>query len=192
MARAPQRSAGIDVGGLLARSNRGVEARDARDKAALQTPATQAAQSYAALEQKAALYDKLARGELDDNEERYEVDFLRKGDWCDAGPSGQRHGDGQEAGPAGRPAAAAAAGAIDSAGEAVLRSRGLVSSDMEQERQRRSWEEEELRRHAQVRQEAGGRRPLDHWAACTPRCAVLHSLTADDGLLLLRVLQLRT
>lgn len=37
--------------------------------------------SYAALEKKAALYDKLVRGEISDEEdqEKYSVDFLRKG-----------------------------------------------------------------------------------------------------------------
>lgn len=39
------------------------------------------ADSYAALEKKAELYDKLVRGELPDEEEKekYSVDFLRKG-----------------------------------------------------------------------------------------------------------------
>ena len=42
---------------------------------------TDGSASYAALEKKAQLYEKLARGELSDEDERekYNVDFLRKG-----------------------------------------------------------------------------------------------------------------
>lgn len=49
-----------------------------RDREQLQTPALQMQQSYSALERKAALYDKLARGNASDEEEKYEVDFFRK------------------------------------------------------------------------------------------------------------------
>ena len=45
----------------------------------VQTPADRLAQSYAALEQKAELYDRLASGQHDDEEDEYNVDFLRKG-----------------------------------------------------------------------------------------------------------------
>ena len=45
----------------------------------MQTPADQLAQSSAALEQKAKLYDKLASGQHDDEDDVYNVDFLRKG-----------------------------------------------------------------------------------------------------------------
>ncbi|XP_026389574.1 uncharacterized protein At4g18257-like isoform X2 [Papaver somniferum] len=59
--------------------NSGVEARAHKDK--LELKAVQdGSVSYAALERKAALYDKLARGELPDEEEgeKYCVDFFSK------------------------------------------------------------------------------------------------------------------
>ncbi|MCL7037657.1 hypothetical protein MKW94_017659 [Papaver nudicaule] len=61
------------------KKNSGVEARAHKDK--LELKAVQdGSVSYAALERKAALYDKLARGELPDEEEgeKYCVDFFSK------------------------------------------------------------------------------------------------------------------
>ncbi|KAL3851470.1 hypothetical protein ACJIZ3_013352 [Penstemon smallii] len=60
--------------------NSGVEARAAKDKLELKAVRDGSA-SYAALEKKAELYDKLVRGELSDEEEneKYCVDFFRKG-----------------------------------------------------------------------------------------------------------------
>eukprot|EP00850_Spirogloea_muscicola_P019745 SM000198S05316 [mRNA] locus=s198:204581:205851:+ [translate_table: standard] len=59
--------------------NPGVEARAHRDR--LQLKPTDGSNVYAALERKAALYEKLQRGEAPDEEEKekYSVDFLRKG-----------------------------------------------------------------------------------------------------------------
>lgn len=45
----------------------------------LQTDKDKLNDSYAALERKAELYDKLSRGQYDDDEEQYNVDFLSKG-----------------------------------------------------------------------------------------------------------------
>ena len=45
----------------------------------LQTDTDKLNDSYAALERKAALYDKLSQGRFDDDEEQYNVDFLQKG-----------------------------------------------------------------------------------------------------------------
>jgi hypothetical protein len=66
--------AGIDVASI---KNPGVEAREARDKQ-LQLKSTgsgteRLAESSAALQRKAQLYERLARGEEDDEHERYEV-----------------------------------------------------------------------------------------------------------------------
>ena len=47
--------------------------------AMLQTDKDKLNDSYAALERKAELYDKLSRGQYDDDEEQYNVDFLSKG-----------------------------------------------------------------------------------------------------------------
>jgi hypothetical protein len=44
-----------------------------------QTPAARLAESYSALERKAKLYDKLASGQHDDEDDLYNVDFVRKG-----------------------------------------------------------------------------------------------------------------
>ncbi|XP_041024167.1 uncharacterized protein At4g18257-like [Juglans microcarpa x Juglans regia] len=59
--------------------NSGVDARAHKDKLELKA-AKDGSASYAALERKAALYDKLVRGELSDEEdkEKYCVDFFRK------------------------------------------------------------------------------------------------------------------
>ncbi|XP_057747723.1 uncharacterized protein At4g18257-like [Arachis stenosperma] len=60
--------------------NSGVEARDHKDKLELKA-VNDGSVSYAALERKAELYEKLVRGELSDEEdqEKYCVDFFRKG-----------------------------------------------------------------------------------------------------------------
>eukprot|EP00958_Prasinococcus_capsulatus_P017298 scaffold1945_cov395-Prasinococcus_capsulatus_cf.AAC.3 len=51
--------------------------RDANAPVTLDEPLQK--DSYQALERKAALYDKLARGHAEDDEETYNVDFFRKG-----------------------------------------------------------------------------------------------------------------
>ncbi|KAL8460894.1 hypothetical protein ACS0TY_032409 [Phlomoides rotata] len=60
--------------------NSGVDARAAKDKIELKAVQDGSA-SYAALEKKAEIYNKLMRGELSDgeDEEKYCVDFFRKG-----------------------------------------------------------------------------------------------------------------
>ncbi|XP_022720289.1 uncharacterized protein At4g18257-like [Durio zibethinus] len=60
--------------------NSGVDARALKDKLELKA-VNDGSVSYAALEKKAELYDKLVRGELSDEEdkEKYCVDFFRKG-----------------------------------------------------------------------------------------------------------------
>lgn len=60
--------------------NSGVDARALKDKLELKA-INDGSVSYAALEKKAELYDKLVRGDLSDEEdnERYCVDFFRKG-----------------------------------------------------------------------------------------------------------------
>ncbi|KAL8032282.1 hypothetical protein ABFX02_13G085600 [Erythranthe guttata] len=64
----------------FATKNSGVDARAAKDKLELKAVKDGSA-SYAALERKAELYEKLVRGELSDEEdsEKYCVDFFRKG-----------------------------------------------------------------------------------------------------------------
>ncbi|WCJ27381.1 Cytochrome b561/ferric reductase transmembrane protein family [Euphorbia peplus] len=64
----------------LTAKNAGVESRDLKDKLELKA-IKDGTNSYAALEKKAQLYDKLVRGELSDEEdsEKYCVDFFRKG-----------------------------------------------------------------------------------------------------------------
>lgn len=72
-----RRKAGLDVAALAGRSNPGVAARAAADKLELKQTTGEGAErlaaSAAALERKAALYERLARGEADDREEAYEV-----------------------------------------------------------------------------------------------------------------------
>ncbi|RWR89098.1 Cytochrom_B561 domain-containing protein [Cinnamomum micranthum f. kanehirae] len=64
---------------VFAQKNAGVDTRAHRDKLELKAVKDGSA-SYAALERKAELYDKLVRGELPDEEdkEKYCVDFFRK------------------------------------------------------------------------------------------------------------------
>ncbi|XP_065856544.1 uncharacterized protein At4g18257-like [Euphorbia lathyris] len=63
----------------LTAKNSGVESHDLKDKLELKA-IKDGSNSYAALEKKAELYDKLVRGELYDEEdkEKYCVDFFRK------------------------------------------------------------------------------------------------------------------
>jgi hypothetical protein len=64
----------------MALSNAGVAARAARDeqqRAASGSGPQRLADSAAALERKAALYERLARGEVEDEAERYEVGRCR-------------------------------------------------------------------------------------------------------------------
>ncbi|KAI6705852.1 hypothetical protein NL676_008814 [Syzygium grande] len=63
----------------FARKNSGVDARAHKDKLELKA-INDGSKSYEALERKAALYDKLVKGELSDEEdqEKYCVDFFRK------------------------------------------------------------------------------------------------------------------
>ncbi|PKA45710.1 hypothetical protein AXF42_Ash011051 [Apostasia shenzhenica] len=65
--------------GTFGHKNSGVEARDKKDKLELKA-IKDGSVSYAALERKAELYEKLANGELPDEEERekYCVDFFQK------------------------------------------------------------------------------------------------------------------
>ncbi|CAL9225908.1 unnamed protein product [Arabidopsis halleri] len=75
--RAKERIAAKDS---FSAKNSGVESRNLKDKLELKA-VKDGAVSYAALEKKAQLYDKLVRGELSDeeDEEKYCVDFSRKG-----------------------------------------------------------------------------------------------------------------
>ncbi|KAL3522670.1 hypothetical protein ACH5RR_015504 [Cinchona calisaya] len=70
----------ITANDAFSNRNSGVEARAAKDKLELKA-VNDGSASYAALERKAQLYDKLVRGELSDEEdqEKYCVDFFRKG-----------------------------------------------------------------------------------------------------------------
>lgn len=83
-----------------------------------QTTADRLTDSREALERKAALYDRIAAGTVDDDEaERYEVDFLMK---ARPGPR---------------------AGVVDTAQAAVYTATGgMVSGDMAMEQERRAWE----------------------------------------------------
>lgn len=66
---------------IIQRRNAGVDARDARDKLQLKATgegAERLAESQAALARKAQLYEKLARGEQQDDEEKYEVSLLKQ------------------------------------------------------------------------------------------------------------------
>ena len=106
--RAQQRKR-LDLG---SRANAGVAARDARDRASIQTEQSRLADSAAALERKAALYDRLASGQERAPEGQYDVDFELK-------PAPDSLG--QAAGVPGG---------------------GLVSEDMRAERARQDWEDE--------------------------------------------------
>ncbi|CAN4082045.1 unnamed protein product [Withania somnifera] len=72
--------------------NPGVDARESKDKLEMKA-IKDGSVSYAALERKAKLYDKLVRGELSDgeDEERYCVDFFRKGQEQEGSEHLQQH-----------------------------------------------------------------------------------------------------
>lgn len=146
-----RRRAGIDVSQVMQRSNAGVGDRDRVDRLELKKVAGEGAErlaeSAAALERKAALYERLARGETRDGEDHYEVDFVAKGtldeerrqeeDWLEE-RDGQRRRQGAEDGGGG--------GAVDTVGAALGSGSGMMSEDMQRERERRRWEEEEEQR----------------------------------------------
>lgn len=76
----------------FSQKNSGVEARAHKDKLELKA-VNDGSASYAALEKKAELYEKLVRGELSDeeDEEKYCVDFFRKGLEQDESQQSQAH-----------------------------------------------------------------------------------------------------
>ncbi|GLC72113.1 hypothetical protein PLESTF_001205300 [Pleodorina starrii] len=119
--------------------NAGVEERDRRDRLEVKSTADRIGECYAALERKAQLYEKLARGEVDDDDEQYEVDFLRKG----------------EEGPSGRPPPDEP---LDTMLQAVSGTGGMLSADMQRERERRNWEQEQERALADEEADARRRR----------------------------------
>ncbi|MEW5299529.1 MAG: hypothetical protein WDW36_002537 [Sanguina aurantia] len=63
----------------MSRSNTGVDDRAAKDRLHVKSTADKTSESYAALERKALLYDRIARGDVEVGDEAYEVDFQRKG-----------------------------------------------------------------------------------------------------------------
>ncbi|KIZ06610.1 hypothetical protein MNEG_1344 [Monoraphidium neglectum] len=141
-----RRRAGLDVSQLMQRSNDGVAARANADRLALKQTAPDGserlAESAAALERKAALYGRLARGEAQDEGEAYEVDFVAKGTLDDE----ERRGAGdwlEERDEARRRRAAGEGGAVDTSAAALGSGGGMMSEDMWRERERRRWEEEE-------------------------------------------------
>lgn len=134
------------VAALLERKNAGVAQRDARDRQEIKTASDRLSESRAALERKAALYERLARGEVDDEDDKYEVDFVMKG-----GDGGSGAGDGStvwgSSGGAGRGGGGSGGwggGELDTTGLAVQSGTGgLVHVDMARERERRAWEDEQ-------------------------------------------------
>ncbi|PSC71976.1 pentatricopeptide repeat-containing protein [Micractinium conductrix] len=118
------------VAALLERKNAGVAGRDHRDRLEIKTASDRLSESRAALEKKAALYERLAAGEVDDERDVYEVDFLMKG-------ASERRGGGGGGGWGSQ-------GELDTTGLAVqTQTGGLMHADMARERERRSWEAEE-------------------------------------------------
>jgi len=73
-----RKKSGFKVTDLFEKSNTGVEGRMQQDQLHVQS-SDKLSDSYKALEKKAALYEKIARGELEDENEVYNVDFVRKG-----------------------------------------------------------------------------------------------------------------
>ncbi|KAL4440396.1 hypothetical protein ABPG75_003397 [Micractinium tetrahymenae] len=153
------------VAALLERKNAGVAQRDARDRQEIKANLDRLSESRAALERKAALYERLARGKVEDDDEKYEVDFLMKG-----GASGDGGGDGSSVWGGGGGATGSGGGGggwgggeLDTAGLAAqAETGGLEHADMARERERRSWEaeqqaakaaEEEAERQRQERRE---------------------------------------
>ncbi|KAG2498973.1 hypothetical protein HYH03_003160 [Edaphochlamys debaryana] len=127
------RTSGFNVAALLQRKNAGVEERDKKDRSEVKTAADRVGECYAALERKAQLYEKLARGDIGDEEDKYEVDFVRKdaGEDYGEGPSGRAGGGGGDP--------------IDSMLRAVAGSGGMMTADMARERERRAWEADQER-----------------------------------------------
>eukprot|EP00884_Botryococcus_braunii_P017920 jgi/Botrbrau1/4811/Bobra.0325s0031.2 len=116
----------------IKRSNAGVQERDRKDRAAIKTDKDRLAESAAALKRKAAMYERLAAGVEDDEDEQYNVDFFAK--------SGTLEDE------AVRIAQLAADNRSDSALDtfaAAISAEGMVSGDMIRERERISWEEDE-------------------------------------------------
>jgi len=142
--------------GVMEKKNVGVEARDQRDQLHAKS-ADRTTECYAALERKAALYNKLARGDMDDTGDTYEVDFLNKGEWKE-GTQENRGASRPEARSswlaldeeqAGQPAPGRGGGReVDTTGLALGGSAGMMSEDMAREAERRRWEEEERSRIA--------------------------------------------
>lgn len=85
----------------------------------MQTEDDRLHESRSALERKAQLYDKLASGQCDDEDEQYNVDFLRKGTLQDEA----RELDVDSGNPADMPP-----GPLDTAGPAVREGGKLTSS----------------------------------------------------------------
>ncbi|KAL0042503.1 hypothetical protein WJX79_001686 [Trebouxia sp. C0005] len=134
--RRDRKKAGIDVADILERRNAGVEARNAKDNLSYKTDKDKLNDSYAALERKAELYDKLSRGRYDDDDQQYNVDFLSKGFLTDE----------MRIGSTARQSLLDPASPIDTSAMAVQAS-GMVSDDMLREQGRRNWEEEAQRRY---------------------------------------------
>ena len=67
-----------------------IRASDEIHDCILQTDTDKLNDSYAALERKAALYDRLSVGRFDDDDEQYNVDFLQKGMLSDEMPGDRR------------------------------------------------------------------------------------------------------
>lgn len=82
----------ITAKNVFSSKNHGVDAREAKDKLEMKA-IKDGSVSCAALERKAKLYDKLVRGELSDGEEeeKYCVDFFRKGQEQEDSAQLQRH-----------------------------------------------------------------------------------------------------
>ncbi|KAI5671240.1 hypothetical protein M9H77_11604 [Catharanthus roseus] len=82
----------ITANDVFSHKNSGVEARATKDKLELKA-VNDGSASYAALERKAELYNKLVRGELSDEEdkEKYCVDFFRKGIEQEESPNPHGH-----------------------------------------------------------------------------------------------------
>jgi hypothetical protein len=106
-----------------------------------QTGGDRLSESRAALERKAALYDRLSAGNMleDEEAERYEVNFLLK----EQGGAGSRvRRDQQRLNHTYNNSTAAGDMNIDTSQAAVYTTTGgLLSADMRREQQRRSWEE---------------------------------------------------
>ncbi|KAG7670366.1 putative Coiled-coil domain-containing protein 174 [Nannochloris sp. 'desiccata'] len=131
-ARTKRPRGGGSVAALLQQRNPGVAERDREDRLSVKTGGDRLSESRAALERKAALYDRMSSGHMLEDEEaaRYEVDFsLKERGSCRGGHNS---------------AAGVGAGArgTDTTQAAVYTTTGaLLSADMRQEQERRAWEE---------------------------------------------------